>query len=421
MIQKFRWKFIRISVLSLLIVLLFSIGSLVSINFYRDTKEVKQVMDTLVKNDGNLIPQNSNQINRNKLTIIDGQINPEAIYQYHYFTVVFNQNGKPVIINKPKNFNLSEEKINNRAANILARRNKDGIVRFDSNNYHYRIFTNQAGQQTITFLNTTLIYAPSWSLLRLGLILGGAGLIIFAIILGLLSRKAIAPIISAYQKQRQFITNAGHELKTPLAIISANNEMQEILGNDNEWTKSTDEQIKRLTELINNLVSLAKLSETNELTLSSVDASKIVNKACQSFSSVMQKNDLKFDTSIDPDIHVLAEEKSLHELVNIFLDNAQKYCDDNGMVNVSLHRNRLNTHATLTISNTYAKGKNANYQNFFDRFYREDESHNSKKNGFGIGLSLAQELVQIFKGKIKIAYHDETISFIIQLKLAKNA
>lgn len=419
MIQRFRWKFIGISVASLLIILLVTIGNLVALSFYRDNSEANRVLDTLSQNNGNLGPRVSREINGKQSGLIDGKFNPEMLYQYRYFTVVIDKNNNLLVTNRPNNFTIEKKSISEKTMKILEKRQNRGTVRFDSNNYIYQISKDDSGQTTIIFLNTSLIFAHSWTLLRLAIILGILALLLFATILGLLSKKAIRPMVTAYKKQQQFITNAGHELKTPIAIISANTEMEEMLGNESEWTKSTKEQTERLTNLINHLISLARISENVEMTVTDVNLSKLSATVSHSFSSVMLQKKLNFTTDIDPEIYVHAEKNSLRELLNIFLDNAQKYCDDNGKVNLSLHRNLLNNHAVLTISNTYAEGKNVNYKNFFDRFYREDESHNNKKSGFGIGLSMAQDLVHAYKGKIKVNYHEDTISFVISLKLSK--
>lgn len=420
MIQKFRWRFILISIISLFIVLFVTIGSLIGINFYHDSQESQKVMTALVRNRGNLSPHSSPLIDGPaKNSPLMGRRNPESVFQYRYFSVVETPQKKLIVTDRPKQFNIPQDQINDKGAQILSKNRKQGITTFNANRYLYQKITDQGGQRQIIFLNVSLIYQHSWILLRLSIWLGLIALIIFAIVLILLSGKAIQPIILAYHKQQQFITNAGHELKTPLAIISANTEMQEMMGQENEWTKSTKEQTERLTSLINRLISLARMSETSNITLSKVNFSGLVEKVIHSFSSVMVKNKLHFKTQIAKNVFVSAEEKSLRELINIFLDNAQKYCDPNGMVSVNLHKNKIKTHGVLVISNTYKAGKNINYNELFDRFYRQDQSHNSKKGGFGIGLSMAQDLVKAFKGKIRVHYAGDTISFIIALRLVK--
>lgn len=133
----------------------------------------------------------------------------------------------------------------------------------------------------------------------------------------------------------------------------------------------------------------------------------------------MKKNNLIYQVSIREGINVIAEKYSLTEIVNILLDNARKYCDPHGKVQVRLTRGILNKSAILRVSNTYKEERNKDYSHFFDRFYREDESHNSKKGGFGIGLAMARELIEAFRDKISVSHNGDEIIFRVSLKIAK--
>ncbi|WP_356948003.1 hypothetical protein [Lactobacillus intestinalis] len=152
MIQKFRWRFISLSIISLFVILFVSIGSLVAINFYRDSREVNRVLSTLVENNGNLTLQNSRALYKNKQNIILGPSNPESIFQYRYFTVLVDKNNKKVLVNKPRDFQSNKQYINEKVDQILNRRKMEkGIIRLDRNNYAYQIFTDQFGQKILCF------------------------------------------------------------------------------------------------------------------------------------------------------------------------------------------------------------------------------------------------------------------------------
>ncbi|EHJ55612.1 hypothetical protein HMPREF9318_00258 [Streptococcus urinalis FB127-CNA-2] len=240
------------------------------------------------------------------------------------------------------------------------------------------------------------------------------GFIFFVIIVSLSSNLVIAPFVENYEKQKRFITNAGHELKTPLAIISANNELSELMNGESEWSKSTSDQVKRLTNLINQLVTLAKLEEQPEVVLKTVNFSEITQDAAEDFKSMVIKDGKTFDLLVEPNIMVRAEEKSLFELVTILVDNANKYCDPNGNVKVQLSTTgRRKKKGKLQVSNTYKEGESIDYSRFFERFYREDESHNSKRKGYGIGLSMAESMVKLFKGHISVSYKNDKIIFTV--------
>lgn len=424
MIQKFRWKFIGTSVAALLIVLLITLGSLVGITRIQNQNEVDRVLNTLVKNEGHLSPRNAqpvfgnqnNPINRNFLA---GKYNPEAVYQYRYFSVTVDSSGRVHVINDNNVYKVKNTQIESITRRTLANHDKQGSIKAGQNQYAYRIATNSTGQTLIIFLNETLIYQRFWLIFRVALVLGIGALVVFALVLILVSGKAIKPITDTYHKQQEFITNAGHELKTPLAVISANTEMEEMLGNDSEWNQSTKEQVDKLTKLVNRLISLARAGETGELTLSKVNFSEIVEHSAQDFKSIMKKDDLTYQISVREGLNVIAEKHSLAEIVNILLDNARKYCDPHGKVRVELTKGTWSKNVVLRVSNTYREGKNINYNHFFDRFYREDESHNSKKGGFGIGLAMARELVEVFRGKISVSHKGDDIVFSVSLKSVK--
>lgn len=261
------------------------------------------------------------------------------------------------VINDNNVYKIKNTQIKNITRQALATHQDSGTVEVGQNKYAYRVAKNSTGQTMVVFLNETLIFNRFWLLFRVSIVLGLGALIVFALVLILVSGRAIKPIVDTYRKQREFITNAGHELKTPLAVISANTEMEEMLGDSSEWNESTKEQVAKLTKLIDRLISLARADETGEITLSKVDFSKIVEDTTQDFKSVMKKNNFTYQVSVREGINVIAEKHSLSEVVNILLDNARKYCDPNGKIKVSLTKGALNKSAVLRVSNTYKEGK----------------------------------------------------------------
>ena len=387
MIQKFRWHFIFLSVTSLLIVLIFTLGGLLGITYHQNKNEEQRVMTALVKNDGGLTPQNATPVlgqgNGLDSNLIRGPYNPEAIFQYRYFTVQVRADNQLTLQNNAAKNRINQDLVFDKSGQILNKNRKKGRVEIDNNIYAYQQSKTKDGQKIIIFLNETLIFNRYWTLLRLSLYLG-----FFA-------------------------------LKTPLSIISANTEMEEMLGDDSEWNQSTKEQVVRLQNLINRLIAIARTREKQDLTLSKINFSEVVKKTAQSFNSVMEKNHLNYEVNVTPDLFVNAELHSLTEIVNILIDNAAKYCDSNGQVSVSLNKSRLGKTAVLKVANTFSKGKQVDYHRFFDRFYRGDKSHNSQKKGYGIGLAMTSDMVRLFGGKISVHWKDGMIYFNVNLKLVK--
>ena len=233
--------------------------------------------------------------------------------------------------------------------------------------------------------------------------------------MGRYSRNLVQPFIENDEKQKRFITNASHESKTPLAVISANTEMTEAVGGKTKWTESTRRQVGKLQTLIEDLVVLSRLDEMRDLPLTEMDLSALTTETVESLRDVIEGSGRQLIVDIAPGLWGKVERRSFQQLVSILLDNASKYCDENGKVEVKLVPQKRGKGVGLTISNTYAEGKNVDYSRFFERFYREDASHNSAKAGFGIGLSMGKEIVGRLDGKIKVSYADDVISFDIIL------
>ncbi|EEU21032.2 HAMP domain-containing sensor histidine kinase [Lactobacillus mulieris] len=416
MIKKFRRKFIAVAVLSLAIILFASFGGVVLATQYRTDKEITNVLQLLAKNNGQL-----NQKAARKTLGPDS--NKDSLFKYRYFTLSLSSTGKLKLVDNTHISTISASDITSNSSLIkrtIKNTTSEGSIMINSNPYRFILVKSKSSNQTIAiFLDTTPITASYKHLFRVAIFLGISGLIFFTLILFLLSNQAIKPIVEAYEKQRRFITNAGHELKTPLAIISANTEMEEMIGKSDEWTESTKEQVERLTMLINQLISLARMSEKDELILERVNFSDSVKRAANSFKSLIQKDGKNYDIEIEPDLFVNGEKQSLYELVNILIDNANKYCDEAGRVSVNLNKGSLGRNAILQVKNSFKDGKSINYNKFFERFYRSDESHNSQKGGFGIGLSMAQDLVRVFGGKINASYDGKNVVLTVILKLRK--
>ena len=142
-----------------------------------------------------------------------------------------------------------------------------------------------------------------------------------------------------------------------------------------------------------------------------------VNKVIDDFKTVAETQGYSFTSNVDEGAVIKADEKGIHELINILIDNAIKYCDENGKVEVKLNKKGKNVN--LIVSNDYAEGEGQDYKRFFDRFYRADLSHNSEKKGFGIGLSMAQHFTEMFKGKIGVHYKNGMITFTVAFNAKK--
>lgn len=416
MIQKFRTRFIALSTTALAIVLMTLIGGIVSISYFNATRQVNNVLQFLVDHDGQL-----DRASANRPTVkrqLGNQAAQEGLFQYRYFAVFYDAQGHITRVNSQHIATVTPQQISQLAHWARQRPNQRGHLYYRGTTYAYQLARRAHGTSAIIFLDKSVIMAATNDLFRLAAFLGLMSLILFTLILVAFSRRAIQPIIETEQRQKQFITNAGHELKTPLAIIAANNELAELMNGESEWTQSTKEQVSRLTRLINTLISLARFDERPAMTITTVDASATVQRAATSFKAMITQDQKHFHYQISPHLQVQADENYFYELCNILLDNATKYCDPKGQVHLTLRESRTNRAVVLEIGNTYAAGKDVDYSRFFDRFYRQDQSRHQQgqQRGFGIGLSMAQMIVKSFHGRINARYKNQMLYFTVRLK-----
>ena len=411
MFRKLKIRFILLASVAIVCILLTMIAVLNSVRFLQTNGEIQAVLNILSANNGDFpsVEETAESLQNDRITI-------DTIYQYRYFSVVYNEDKTLYSSNLDHLSNLSKEQALSYANKVIKNSRSSGVFKVGSQFYSYQITQDSKTKRYLLVVLDSTNYLESRNdFFWLSIQLCFYSFIFFVLVVSGFSNFAIRPYIKNYENQKRFITNAGHELKTPLAIISANTELQELMTGENEWTESTKDQVKRLSNLINQMVVLARLEEQPDVTLVDVNFSEVVKKVAGNFKSVIEKAGKKYEIKLQEDIHVKATEDELYELVSILIDNACKYCDDDGQIFVTLTKAKRGKRARLTVANSYADGKNVDYSRFFDRFYREDESHNQKQPGYGIGLSMAESLVRIFKGRIWVSYKKGLIGFTVLL------
>lgn len=421
MIKRLRRKFIIMATIGVLVVLGGALGLINTIAYMRMNQQVMSVLTYIIHNNG-AVPQ--------KIGGDDGSFfsdpswteeTPEFAYQIRFFSVLVNASGYAEKIDIQHIASFSEKEAIDYARTTVAeaRENgtKQGFFKKNRASYAYMIQPNDDGSFLIVILDCTRDVAAVASFMRYSLWFGLGCVILYVIILAAMCNVAIRPFVRNMENQKRFITNAGHELKTPIAIISANAEAIEMLNGQSQWTDSILKQVRRLSNLIQDLIMLSKMGERSQvdLVITDVNLSETVHAVADSFQQLAIDAEKTLTTSIADGIHVKGDSKCLYELVNILVDNAVKYCDDQGNIEVTLRRARLGKGAVVAVTNTYADGANVDYSRFFERFYRGDTSHNSQKAGYGIGLSMAEELTKLMGGKINVSYKAQRITFTVRL------
>ena len=248
------------------------------------------------------------------------------------------------------------------------------------------------------------------------------GLLSYFVISYVLARIALKPVEQNWIKQKQFLADASHELKTPLSIIMTNTEIiashpDETVSSQSKWIENTRSESERMAELVNELLFLAKNDDGLKAQMDVVNLSECIETIVLSHEAVLYENGKSFNYSIAPDLIVFGNDGQLKQLATILLDNANKYSIDRG--NVSLGVQIFGKNAQITVSNDCEALTPEQLEHLFDRFYTVDQSRSKTNAGNGLGLSIAQVICNTHRGKITAEYADGRITFTATIPLYK--
>lgn len=244
------------------------------------------------------------------------------------------------------------------------------------------------------------------------------GILCYLVISWILARIALAPVEESWSKQRQFVADASHELKTPLSVIMANTEIisshqDETVASQMKWIENTRAESKRMADLVADLLFLAKHDDGHQAQMEAVNMSECVETAALGYDAVFYENGKDFNYDISKNVKVNGNGGQLKQLVTILLDNANKYSTGNGDIRLSFAVSGKK--ATLTVSNDSDELTEENLEHIFDRFYTVDKSRNTDKGGNGLGLSIAKTICQSHSGDLFVEYKDGRATFTAEL------
>ncbi len=424
-LQKLRRKFILAAMAALVATMLLIAGLLYTGTLVLNRQVVKSTLNYIIENNGDLITwEDSDEDDTTGLNIRlleeifttnSGYKSPEFIFSTRYFAILYDENGNISEIKNSHISAVSEEEAKEYGALALSRFFSFGRVE----SYYYQVGEYEDGSTIVVYLDSSSMMRSNDRLLNLALILIGFGMILAFFLVRIAASRAIRTEIENAELQKQFLTNASHELKTPLAVIRANTEMEEMLQGESEWTQSTMRQVERMSGLIQNLVMISRADENNShMEVTDVDVTKCIRETTENFQGLAQSAGKRLlAESIAENVRLSGDEAQIRQLTSLLIDNAIKYCDEEGEIDVALTAKGKNI--TLTVSNSYAAGENVDYTKFFERFYRADESHNTDVGGYGIGLSIAESLVKKYRGSIDVSWKKGIIYFTCVLKPVK--
>lgn len=398
MIKKLRIKLIAVSMVSLFTVLFIIAGTINLMNYIGVVKDADSILTVLAENNG-VFPKSENPPG-GKFSPDHDLRSPELPYESRYFSVLLDSSGSVISVDTGKIAAVDTSSAIEYAEKAMAKSGSNGFI----GNYRYTKQVSETETRVI-FLDCFRGISTFRSFLLTSIGVSFFGMLAVFILMVLLSEKIVKPISDSYEKQKQFITDAGHEIKTPLTIIDADAEILEMDYGENEWLKDIKSQVKRLTSLTEDLTLLSRMEEEKGLSeMIDFPLSDVVSETAQPFQAPAKTQNKTFSAEIEPMLSFCGNEKAIRQLVSILLDNALKYSPDGGNISISLKKQ--NKSISLKVYNTAQNVDTKNLDRLFDRFYRGDKSRSSETRGYGIGLSVAKAIVTSHKGKIAASSKD---------------
>lgn len=405
MLRKMRWRFIGSAMSAFFVVILILLCFINLWNYQTITQGQDNMLDRLLVVEserpgipGAMPPGGASD-----------RFSPEVQYMIRFFSVEFDDNENVVRVNQ--DFIASVSK--NDAVSFARTAIEHGKERGYQKGYRY-IVHHLDNRTYVIFLNSERELETINSILLITATIASACIAVVFVLVLLFSRRAILPYMRNIETQKQFITNASHELKTPLTAISTSVDVLALEHSDNEWICNIQEQTLRMSKLISNLVTLSRLDEEtpfpkkNEFSLS--DA---IWEAAEPFKSITMAKGKEYSQDIEGGIMLLGDQTAIQQMISILLDNALKYSIEGGTISLSLHRRGKK--AEIIMSNTCNVNDMPDISRLFDRFYRGDSSHSTPIGGTGIGLSIAKATVDAHGGQIYAKYSGNSIIFHIIL------
>lgn len=416
-----RRKFMIVAIAALVAALLLIFAALNIWNHMLATERVDSVISVLYENDGVFPEEWKLKDPRYKRGTFEAT--SETPFETRYLAATFDTARSLTSLDATHVAELDEQEAAEVIGHMLDRVANAGYY----DRYRFHVFTEQDGSGMIIAVDCFQQLQSSHTLLLISAAIMGATVTITGLFIVPLSKRFVDPYVRNLERQKRFVTDASHELKTPIAIISANTDLIEATEGESSWTRSTRAQTARLNKLTGELIELARTDEPIERALrEDVDLASIVRREVEDFLPLAEASGKTLVCTIDtfegaatrasvadglegisareagkaePRIIVSGSPEELDRLVSVLVDNAVKYCDDNGSIRVHLEQRKREI--VLTVTNPCASLTTQDTRRIFDRFYRADASRSRSTGGNGIGLSIAQGIVSRHEGSIR--------------------
>ena len=306
-------------------------------------------------------------------------------------------------------FNNITEEIKNYAIEASNKKLNEGYI----GNYIYKIRKFGNNEKEITLIESKDTILMLKTTITVSIIIGILGIGIIFVIAKKISTTIVQPVENAFEKQKQFVSDASHELKTPLAVIGANADVLQDKVGENKWITYIQKEVQSMNKLVNDLLVLARMENTKTEPNQKFDLSKEVQMAVSSFESMIYEKKIELETNISEGIEFNGDKEDIKHIISIILDNAIKHTDENGkiIVNTLKEKNDIK----IEIKNQGEPIPEEERKKIFERFYRVDKARNRNEKRYGLGLSIAKGIVEKYKGSISVSSKDGFTSFIVKI------
>lgn len=408
MIDRLRRQFIMIAMLSVTLVVLLTAVSINVFNYLSTDKSLSGTLQMIEENQG-MIPQfpggKPGKPPRD-------QFNPETPYSTRYFVLYYSADGTLDRADMRHIAAVTEEDASRFLSVALDRGEGMGYT----GNYKYYVTRAGEGRYLAIFLDCQRELHSIRTFALISLLVAAISVALVYVLIWLFSKKAIEPTVKSVEKQKRFITDASHELKTPLTVIATSLKVLEMEVGRQKWIDKAQAQTEHMTRLVNDLVTLARLDEEKPpLRFVRFDISGVVAETAESFRDFAAAEGHPLEIEAAPGLSCRGDEYAIRQLVSILLDNAVKYADSGGSIRLRLESAPRGV--MLRVSNPCAGLDITELDKLFDRFYRPDRSRSKQTGGFGVGLSIARSIVEAHHGSIRAECPEEgVIQFTVVLR-----
>ncbi len=406
MYKKLQIKFIISSILSTLIVVVLLVGIINIVNYTNVVNDLDDLSSYISTIDNQ--PSEFDNMFKHKPSHDYSQ---ETLYQTRYFTVRIDQNGYAYVNRENIITVQTNEEAIKLASTVLNKKKENGFI----NSFFYKVLQNKTSIKIVVFIESTQQLDFIDNFLFVSCLVGFIGVLFVGCFASLFSKKVVKPFYENNQRQKQFVTDASHELKTPLSVIMADVDVLKMEYGENEWIESIQGQTKKLTKLVSNLVQLARMDEGKiQMVYEKLDLSSILEEITDVYQKPFENNKVNCIINIQDGLRITADDNAIRQVLSTLFDNALKYTNTGGDFKVDAYQKGKQTVIALYNTCDYIDKNSMN--KLFDRFYRGDKSR-SQKEGFGIGLSFAKSIIQMNGGSISAVTQDEkSITFTLIFK-----